>query len=131
MQAEATVQFLPATRARQEVRFSARRRVPCAAGEREARCVELLLRAIPEADAVARAEAEAVAAMGPAAGVDAGEVREVAAEAEALVVAEPATLVPHRLVWTKRLRVVWGTKEGLASAEREDRSEYGWRYGER
>jgi hypothetical protein len=77
---------------------------------------------------VARAESEAVAALGPAAGVDAAEVREVAAEAEALVVVEPATLVPHRLVWTKRLRVTWGTGDGLRSAEREDRSEYAWRY---
>lgn len=131
MQAEATVPFLPDARARQEVRFSARRRVPCTAGEREARCVELLLRATPEAAAVARVEGEAVSALGPAAGVDAAEVREVSAEAEALVVAEPETLVPHRLVWTKRLRVVWGTKDGLESAEREDRSEYAWRHAGR
>ena len=131
MQAEAAVPFLPATRARQEVRFSARRRVPCAAGETEPRCVELLLRATPEAAAVARVEGEAVAALGPGARVDAAEIREVEAEAEALVVAEPATLAPHRLVWTKRLRVVWGTKDGLESVEREDRSEYAWRYAGR
>jgi hypothetical protein len=35
---------------------------------------------------------------------------------------------PHRLVWTKRLRATWGTADGLASAEREERSEYEWRY---
>ncbi|HSN93096.1 MAG TPA: hypothetical protein VLS93_17830 [Anaeromyxobacteraceae bacterium] len=131
MQAEAAVPFLPASRARHEVRFSARRRVPCAAREAEPRCVELLLRATPEAAALARGEAEAVAALGPGAGVDADEVREVEAESEALVVAEPSTLVPHRLVWTKRLRVVWGTQDGLGSAEREDRSEYAWRYAGR
>lgn len=131
MRGEAPVPFLPATRAGQEIRFSARRRVPCAAGEKAARCVELLLRATPEPGAVARAEAEAVAALGTAAGVDTAEVREVSAEAEALVVVEPGTLVPHQLVWTKRLRVVWGTGEGLRSAEREDRSEYAWRYARR
>lgn len=128
LSADAAVPLVPGARARQEVRFSARRRVPCAAGEDELRCVELTLRAIPDADALSGAKAAAVAALGDAAGVVPSAVREVGAEAEALVVTEPATLVPHRLVWTKRLHVAWTTDEGLAAAEREDRSEYEWRY---
>jgi hypothetical protein len=129
MEGEAAVPLAPGLRARQEVRFSARRRVPCDAGERAARCVELTLRTSSDAGALAASAAEILPALSEAgAAIPRDEVREIAAEAEALVVTEPATLLPHRLVWTKRLRATWGTAEGLASAEREERSEYEWRY---
>lgn len=129
MEGEAAVPLAAGLRARHEVRFSARRRVPCEAGEREARCVELTLRTSSDPGALARAAPEILPALAKGGGsIPREEVREIAAEAEALVVTEPGTLLPHRLVWTKRLRATWGTAEGLASAEREERSEYEWRY---
>jgi hypothetical protein len=129
MEGEAPVPLAPGLRARQEMRFSARRRVPCGAGEREARCVELTLRTSSDAGALASAAAAILPSLaGAGVSIPPDEVREIAAEAEALVVTEPATLLPHRLVWTKRLRATWGTPDGLATAEREERSEYEWRY---
>jgi hypothetical protein len=130
MKADASVPLVPGLRMPHEVRFSARRRVPCAAGDREAGCVELVLRTAPDAAALDRArDAVVLAAAGEGAAIPADEIRDVSAETEALVVSDPATLVPHRLVWTKRVRVTWGTPDGPATAEREDRSAYEWRYG--
>ncbi len=123
LRAEAEIALLPGARAEHEITFSARRRVPCAAGERRAGCVELTLRSEPSPAALRRAaprlarELAGKDAPAPAPGT------ETAAEAELVLVTDPSTLVPRRLVWTKTARIGAGEDE----REEVDRAEYEWR----
>jgi hypothetical protein len=127
MQTEAELPLVPGVRAASAVEFEVRRRVPCAAAEREARCVEVTLRSTPEAAAVERARAAIVARLaGPDAPPD-EPLAELALESELVLVTDPATLRPRRLVWTKSIRAGGGEKGGPA-LELVDRSEYDYRY---
>jgi len=124
LRSEGSVPLLPGARAPLDVTFGARRRVPCAATEREPRCVELTLRTAPVAAALRRVAPELAHRL---AGPDApppGPDDELSAEAELLLVTDPATLLPRHLVWTRTARLV------AKAVEREevDRSEYEWRY---
>lgn len=125
METETELPFAPGTRAQSTVEFEVRRRVPCGAGERGARCVEITLRAVPERAAVERAAPLLRERLGaPAAPVaDAGEL---SVEQELLLVTEPTTLLPRRLVWTQAIRAA--PAEGGPGAEQVDRSEYDYRY---
>ncbi|WP_242392592.1 hypothetical protein [Anaeromyxobacter oryzisoli] len=127
MQSEGELPLLPGLRATTTIEFQARRRVPCDAAERAPRCVEVTLREVPEAAAVARAR-QAIAArlLGPDAPPDALE--DAVLESELFLVTDPATLLPHRLVWTKSLRA-GGGERGAPALELVERSEYDYRYG--
>jgi hypothetical protein len=124
---EAEIPLLPGSRAAQAVEFGARRRVPCSAAERAPRCVELTLRATPDRDAVARAAAALRARVLPAGAAPPEAEEELSAESELVLVTDPETLLPRRLVWTKALRL--GSAEGGApAAEAIDRSAWDWRW---
>jgi hypothetical protein len=124
---EAEVPLLPGVRLPHTVEFAVRRRVPCAAGERARRCVEAVLRATPERDGLERVAEPLLARLSPAAPPPAEAVRDLAAESELLLVTDPATLLPRRVVWTKAVRLGQGER-GAAKAELVDRSEYDYRY---
>lgn len=146
MPGEAELPLLPGVRAAQSIEFRVRRRVPCAAGERAARCVEVLLRSTPDRDALRRSaraiEARLVGAARAArpepAGAERFEVEPVAAgeparraeltaESELVLVTEPATLLPRRIVWTRSVRL-GGADPDASGVEQVDRREYDYRY---
>jgi hypothetical protein len=135
MRVEADLPLLPGAKADHDQEFSVRRRVPCSAAERERRCVEITLRATPDPAALERVARELAARVaGPERPGTAGELprRTVAVENELLLVTEPATLLPHRLVWTRSVRVTT-VAPGDADADPEiveqvDRTESDWRY---
>jgi hypothetical protein len=128
MESEGEVPLLPGARAAQAVEFSVRRRVPCAAGERASRCVEAVLRSTPERAAVERAAPRLLARLlAPGATPPEGAAADLAVESELVLVTDPATLAPRRMVWTKAVRL--GAREkGPAEAEELDRAEWDWRW---
>lgn len=129
MENEAEVPLLSGTTAEYQVEFSARRRVPCLATEREARCVEITLRSVPAPQVLPRiTKALLVRLAGSEAAAATGALREVSVENELVLVTEPATLLPHRLVWTRRVRATADGNDAHA-VEQVDRREYDYRYG--
>jgi hypothetical protein len=128
MESEGELPLLPGVRAAQAVEFSVRRRVPCAAGERAPRCVEAVLRSTPERAAVEGAAPRLLARLlAPGAVSPEGAAADLAAESELVLVTDPATLVPRRMVWTKAVRL--GAREkGPPEAEELDRAEWDWRW---
>jgi hypothetical protein len=128
MSSEAELPLLAGVRAAQAVEFGVRRRVPCAAGERGARCVEIVLRSTPDPAAIARAAPQLIARLLAPGAEPAGETApDLAVESELVLVTDPATLLPRRLVWTKAVRL--GAREkGPPDAEQVDRAEYDWRW---
>ena len=127
MQSEAELPLLPGVRAPQAVEFSVRRRVPCTAGERAARCVEAVLRATPDRAAIERSAPQLLARLAPAGTAQEGAAKDLAAESELVLVTDPENLLPRRVVWTKALRL--GARDkGPPDAEQVDRSEYDYRW---
>ncbi|ACL63473.1 conserved hypothetical protein [Anaeromyxobacter dehalogenans 2CP-1] len=134
MPSETELPLLPGVRGPASVEFAVRRRVPCAAAERAARCVEIVLHATPEPAALARHAAAlrarlAEGAEGPVAvpaahGRDGGELE---AEGTLVLVTDPATLVPRRVAWTRAVRLATGD-DGAPALEHVDRVEYDYRY---
>ena len=125
---EGEIPLVPGARAPQQVEFEVRRRVPCAASERASRCVEATLRQTPDGAALERS-AEALLARLLPAGAERGEgpAAELSGEGELVLVTDPATLLPRRLVWTKAVRL-GVADEGPPRAELVDRTEYDWRW---
>ncbi len=128
LESDAEIPLLAGVRARHAIEFSVRRRVPCAVGERTRRCVEVTLRSSPDRAALERAAAPLVARLTPE-GVEpaADAAKELSVESELVLVTDPATLLPRRLVWTKAVRL-GGGESGPAGAEQTDRSEYDYRW---
>lgn len=134
MPSESELPLLPGVRGPASIEFAVRRRVPCAAAERAARCVEIVLHATPEPAALARhaaalrarlAEgAEAPAPVPAAHGRDGGELQ---AESTLVLVTDPATLVPRRVAWTRAVRLA-AADDGAPALEHVDRVEYDYRY---
>jgi hypothetical protein len=124
---EGEIPLLPGARAQQRVEFAVRRRVPCAAGERAPRCVEATLRQTPDRAALERSAGALLARLLPD-GAERGEgaAAELSAEGELVLVTDPATLLPRRLVWTKAVRL--GADDRPPRAELVDRTEYDWRW---
>lgn len=125
-QGEASVPLLPGLAAAMEVELLLQGRVACEEGEAEARCVQLSYRAEPAASAKP-ALLEQIRA-GMASGVGDSEVpllQDFSASRTATLVAEPETLVPHRLSlreeMTLRLRMPGGE---LREVEERSRDEY-------
>ncbi len=127
LESEADIPLAPGSRARQAVEFSVRRRVPCAAGERAPRCVEATLRSTPDQGAVERASPALLSRFFPDGEVPAGAGKDLTAESELVLVTDPATLLPRRVVWTKAVRLGAGDS-GPFLAEQVDRSEYDYRW---
>jgi hypothetical protein len=156
MQSEAELPLLAGVRVPQAVEFGVRSRVPCAATERVARCVELVLRSTPDRAAVERSAPALLARLFPEdverrgsrmrlPGSDGGDrggassaeaegvaprpdvAKELTAERTLVLVTEPATLLPRRMVWTKAVRLGAG-EGGAPTAEDVDRSEWDWRW---
>ncbi len=131
MQGEAELPLLPGVRAGQAVEFRVRRRVPCVAGEPAPRCVEVLLRSTPDGAALRRSSRALVARLaGPGAEAaleDSAHPAEVSAESELVLVTEPATLLPRRMVWTRWVRLGAGDPDAPA-VEQVERREYDYRY---
>ena len=133
MQSEAELPLLAGVRAPQAVEFGVRRRVPCAAAERAARCVEVVLRSTPDRAALERAAPALLARLRPAgAEPDGDEPGEeppgaLSAERTLVLVTDPATLLPRRVVWTKAVRLGGGDREP-PRAEEVDRSEWDYRW---
>jgi hypothetical protein len=139
LQSEAELPFAPGQRVPQTVEFGVRLRVPCAAAERDARCVEAWLRSTPDRAALDRAAPALLARLGQgprgAGDGDEGDDEEASAPAAAdltaertlVLVTDPATLLPRRVVWTKLVRV---GRDGSARphAEEIDRSEWDYRW---
>ncbi|GAO02591.1 hypothetical protein [Anaeromyxobacter sp. PSR-1] len=134
MPSESELPLLPGVRGPASVEFAVRRRVPCAAAERTARCVEIVLHATPEPAALARHAAALRARLAegaespvpvPAAhGRDGGELQ---AESTLVLVTDPATLVPRRVAWTRAVRLATA-EDGAPALEHVDRVEYDYRY---
>jgi hypothetical protein len=128
MQSEAEVPLLPGVRAPQAVEFGVRGRVPCAASERAARCVELVLRSTPDRAALERSAPALLTRLLPEdEEPHAGASKEISAERTLVLVTEPATLLPRRMVWSKAVRL-GGGDGGPPAAEQVDRSEWDWRW---
>lgn len=129
MKTDGEVPLLPGARIEYDQEFSVRRRVPCAASERALRCVEVTLRSTPDPAAMPRLAAAIVARLAGTA-LPEGSAREVTVENELLLVTEPATLVPHRVVWSRAVRVT--VADGPDGAPRVlsqvDRTESEYRY---
>jgi hypothetical protein len=126
---DAPVWILPALAVKSRVRMEARRRVPCTASERRARCVELTLHSEPDRaalPAVTRAIVAKLAGAGEA--LPAGEVREVGLATDLTLVTEPATLVPYRVVWRRAVRATVGDADGARELEDVERTEWSWTY---
>jgi hypothetical protein len=125
---EGDLPLLPGVRAEQAVEFGVRRRVPCARGERELRCVEATLRATPDRSAVERAAGVLLARLlADGAEPEAGAAKELAAESELVLVTDPETLLPRRVAWTKAVRL-GAAEKGPARAERLEQSEWEYRW---
>jgi hypothetical protein len=128
LESEAELPLLPGTRAQQAVEFAVVRRVPCAAGGPARGCVEATLRSTPDGEALARAAAPLLARLLPAGGKGPEDAPgALSAGSELLLVTDPETLLPRRLVWTKAVRLEAG-EAGPPRAELVDRSEYDYRY---
>jgi hypothetical protein len=127
MQSDAELPLLPGVHAANAVEFNVRRRVPCAAGERAARCVEAVLRSTPDRASVERAAAELLARILPPGATPPDDAKDLAVESELVLVTEPATLLPRRVVWTKAVRLR-ARDDGPADAEQVDRAEYDYRW---
>lgn len=128
MRSEARLPLVPEVVAEARVEFQVRRRVPCGAAEQGARCVEVTLRATPDPAAVER-RLDAVSARLGAGGapVGAAALAGLALECELVLVTDPETLLPHRVVWTEWLRAA-GLEAG-PPLEVVERSEHDYRYG--
>jgi hypothetical protein len=135
LQSEAELPFVGGRRVPQTVEFGVRLRVPCAAAERVPRCVEAWLRSTPDRAALEKAAPALLARLGRAPGaVDAsGEPEAVpgpgdlSAERTLVLVTDPATLLPRRVVWTKGVRL-GGDGRAHPLAEEIDRSEWDYRW---
>jgi hypothetical protein len=128
MQGEGELPLLRGVRAPQAVEFNVRRRVPCAAGERAARCVEAVLGSTPDRAAIERAAPQLLARLSTdVAGAPGDAAAALSAESELVLVTDPATLQPRRLVWTRAVRLA-AREDGPPRAELVDRVEYDWRW---
>jgi hypothetical protein len=129
LETEAEIPLLTGVRAEHAVEFSVRRRVPCGAGERALRCVEARLRAVPDRAALERAAAPLLARLVPPGSAERpeGAAGELSAESELVLVTDPGTLLPRRVVWTKAVRL-GAAEDGPARAELVDRSEWDYRH---
>jgi hypothetical protein len=143
LQSEAELPLLPGVRVPQAVQFGVRRRVPCSAAERAPRCVEVVLRSTPDRAALERAAPALLARLRPRppdadadedadADADAdeappGPAQGLAAERALVLVTDPATLLPRRVVWTKAV-TLGGADHGPPLAEEIDRSEWDYRW---
>ncbi|MGB8930627.1 MAG: hypothetical protein WCC48_05180, partial [Anaeromyxobacteraceae bacterium] len=127
---DAPVWLLPSLPVKSRVRMEARRRVPCSASERRARCVELILHSEPDRAGLAALTRAIVAKLDGAAGeLPLGAVREVGLATDLMLVTEPATLVPHRVVWRRAVRAtVADDVEGARELEDVERTEWSWSY---
>jgi hypothetical protein len=134
MQSEGALPFVPGVRTSQSVEFAVRRRVPCAAGHREAECVEAVLRATPDPAALERAAPALLSRLAwtpepqpdePAAAPARPPVPDV--RTELVLITDPRTLLPRRVVWTKSVRL-GGDGEAEPDAELLDRSEWDYRW---
>jgi hypothetical protein len=87
-----------------------------------------VLRATPDPAAIRRAAPQLLARLVAPDAEPVGEAApDLAAESELVLVTDPATLLPRRLVWTKAVRL--GAREkGPPDAEHVDRAEYDWRW---
>jgi hypothetical protein len=128
LESDAEIPLVAGLRARHAIEFSVSRRVPCAAGERAPRCVEATLRSTPDHAALERAAESLVVRFAPGSEEPVAELaKEISAESELVLVTDPATLLPRRVVWTKAVRI-GGGESGPARAEQSDRSEYDYRW---
>jgi len=129
MRNEAEVPLVPGLTAQYAVEFSAQRRVPCNASEKVSRCVELKLRSVPDAESLPKITRALVTQLaGPTAKLPADAIQQLTIENELVLVTEPATLVPHRLVWTKGVNVTVKDGGQTRKLEQLDRREYDYRY---
>ena len=86
--------------------FSMGKRVPCAPGAAEARCVEMRLTSSPEPEPFRRALVDAVTRMGATAAEVEAATRDAAKETRVDAVVEPATLRPHRVTVVQTLKKI-------------------------
>ena len=128
-QSEAEVPLVPGMTAKYELEFSAQRWVPCVAGQKEPRCVELTLRSVPEAAALPRITSALVTRLaGPEVKLPTEAIQQLAIVNELVLITEPNSLVPHRLVWTKSVSLAMKEGEQTRKLEQLDRREYDYRY---
>jgi hypothetical protein len=123
-ESEGELPMAPGAVVKFKLRFVAKKRVPCA-GERRPRCVELSLRSIPDPKALKPALEKFVTSLvPPGQAPPKGLFERVNIENDLVLVTEPATLVPHKLTWTKKARI----RSLGRDAETLDRSEYRYQY---
>jgi hypothetical protein len=134
LQSEAELPLVPGRRVPQTVEFGVRLRVPCDAAERAPRCVEAWLRSTPDRAALEKVAPALRARLGqePPAPEDDAEAAgpppgELSAERTLVLVTEPGTLLPRRVVWTKAVRI-GGDGHAPPQAEEIDRSEWDYRW---
>lgn len=121
--------ILPAVAVRNRVRMEARRRVPCSASERHAGCVELTLHSEPDRAALPALTRAIVARLaGEGRALPPGEVQEVGVATDLTLVTEPATLVPHAVVWRRAVHATVAGPQGTQELEDVDRTEWSWSY---
>ncbi|MGH7520202.1 MAG: hypothetical protein ACREMI_02875, partial [Gemmatimonadales bacterium] len=98
--------------------FVAQGRVPCRPADAERRCVELESRLYHDKDAI-RSALDSV--MAQVVSSDSAGIEDYEVETEMRLIAEPATLIPHLLVVSKRVtiraRSAQGAREEATQAE--------------
>ena len=102
--------------------FGATGRVPCHAGDADTRCVELWMTSAPAPEAVNAILERLFAAMGPEMAALSGTA-EFDIQHRMVLVTEPATLLPHRLVTVKDVQVTLDEGQGPQQTHQLDRRE--------
>lgn len=127
---DAPVWLLPAVPVKSRIRMEARRRVPCTASERRARCVELTLHSEPDPSALPVLTRPMVAKLvGEEKRFAPGDVREIGLTTDLTLVTDPATLLPYRVVWRRAVRgAVAVDDEAARDVEDVERTEWSWVY---
>jgi hypothetical protein len=126
---DAPVWLVPALVVKNRFRMEARRRVPCSASERRARCVELTLHSEPDRAALPALTRAIVAKLaGEGQALPPGEISEVGLSTDLTLVTEPSTLVPHNVVWRRAVRATVVGDDGSQELEDVERTEWSWSY---
>lgn len=109
--------------------FIAHERVPCGPEEAERRCVELESRLYHDKAAIRRALDSVMAQVVPRDVV--GGIEDYEIETEMRLIAEPATLIPHLLVVSKRVTLRTKSAQGVEEATHSDTKTTRYEYAPR
>lgn len=116
-ESEERIPLIPGMTIPMAYEFSAVERVPCTEGGAARGCVRLRMYSQPDSAGMREVVKQLVAQLGGKADGVVATLEGMTVENEVVVVAEPATLVPHSMSVTKRVRVRTAATGGEAGSE--------------